>query len=127
MAWFTYDRVYPDGVKGVLNVVSLHRVRNRLQPRQVAASTATTITTNTAVTCDAVVAHESCHCQRIANMRMDPIDNQFAVSARTNQLLEFDNDDDNISVGDQVNGQLPEDEDPAEINFLDQTEEDILP
>ena len=59
-------------------------------------------------------------------MRMDPIDNQFAVSALTNQLFEFDTDDDDITVGDQVNGQPPKDEDPAEINFLDQTEEDIL-
>ena len=97
-----------------------------MQPRRVAASTATTVTTNTAGTCDAVVARESCHRQRIANMKMAPIDNQFAVSALTNQLLEFDTDDDDISVGDQVNGQPPKDEDLAEINFLDQMEEDIL-
>ena len=57
---------------------------------------------------------------------MDPIDNHFAVSTWTNQLLEFDTDNDDISVGDQVNGQPPKDDDPAEINFLDQTEEDIL-
>ena len=48
MAQFTFDRVYPDGVKGVLNIVLLPRVRNRLQPRQVAASTATTKTTKRA-------------------------------------------------------------------------------
>mgnify|MGYP006184554199 CR=1 FL=1 len=126
MAWFTFDRVYPGGAKGVVNLVSLSRVRNCLQPRQVAASTATTITMNTAGTRDAVVAHESRHRQRIANMRMAPINNQFAVSALTNQLLEFDTDDDDISVGDQVNGQPPKDEDPAEICSLDQMEEDIL-
>ena len=126
MAWFTFNRVYPGGEKGVVNLVSLPCVRNHLQPRQVAASTATTKTTNTAGTCDAVVARDSHHCQRIANMRMDPIDNQFAVSAWTNQLLEFDTDNDDISVGDQVNGQPPKDDDPAEIDFLDQTEEDIL-
>ena len=126
MARFTFDRVYLEGTKGVVNIISLPRVRNHLQPRQVAASIATTITTNTAGTCDGDVAHESCHCQRIANMRMDPIDNHFAVSTQTNQLLEFDSDDDDISVGDQVNGQPPKDDNPAEIDFLDQTEEDIL-
>ena len=126
MAWFTFDRVYPGGAKGVVNLVSLPYVRNHLQPRQVAASTATTKTTNTAGIRDAVVACEKCHCQRIANMRMDPNDNQFAVSAWTNQLLECNTDNDDISVGEQVNGQPPKDDDPAEINFLDQTEEDIL-
>ena len=29
MARFTFDKVYPDGTKGVVNVVSLPRVRNR--------------------------------------------------------------------------------------------------
>ena len=126
MARFTFNRVYPGGAKGVVNLVSSPRVRNCLQPRQVAASNATTKTTNTAGTHDAVVARECRHCQRIANIRMAPIDNQFAVSAWTNQLLKFDTDDDNISVGDQVNDQLPENKDLAEINFLDQMEEDIL-
>ena len=44
---------------------------------------------------------------------MDPINNQFAISAGTNQLLELDADNDNISVENHGNGQLPENEDPA--------------
>ena len=63
-------------------------------------STATTLTTNTVGTHDVVVACESHHFQRIANMRIDPFDNQFAASALTltNQLLEFDAEDDDISA-----------------------------
>ena len=66
-----------------------------------------------------VVACESHHHHGIANIRMAPISYQFPVSALTNQLLEFDADVDNISLGDQVNGQPPKDENPSEINFLD--------
>lgn len=83
MAWLTFNRVYPGGAKGVVNVVLLPRVRNHSQPRQVAASTTTTGTANTAGT--SVESCESCHRQRIVNMRMAPINSQFAVSTQSNR------------------------------------------
>ena len=39
MARLTFDRVYPDGTKSLVNVILLPRVRNHLQTRRVACST----------------------------------------------------------------------------------------
>ena len=49
-------------------------------------------------------------------MRMAPINSQFSPNAHSNQLPVPD-DVDNESLGDEVDGQLQEDEDPAEIDF----------
>ncbi len=121
MARFTFDKVYPDGTKGVVNVVSLPRVRNRSQTRRVARPT----TTHATRTSNAVEAGAIRHRQSIANMRMAPINSQFASNAHSNQLPVPDDADDE-SLGDEVDGQLQEDEDPAEIYFLDRTEDNIL-
>ena len=121
MARFTFDKVYPDGTKGVVNVVLLPRVRNRSQTRRVARPT----TTHTTRTSNAVEAGAIRHRQSIANMRMAPINSQFASNDHSNQLAMPDDDDDN-SLGVEVDGQLQEDEDPTEVDFLDRTEDDIL-
>ncbi len=121
MARFTFDKVYPDGTKGVVNVVSLPQVRNRSQTRCVARPT----TTHTTRTANTVEAGAICHRQSIDNMRMAPINIQFASNAHCNQLAMPDDDDDD-SLGVEVDGQLQEDEDPAEIDFFDRTEDDIL-
>ena len=84
LAWFTFDRLYPDGPRGVVNALSLPCVRNHSQPRKVAASVAAPGTANTAETCKAVAAHDSRHRQKITNMRMAPIDSQFTVFGQWN-------------------------------------------
>ena len=121
MARFTFDKVYPDGTKGGVNVVSLPRVRNRLQTRCVACPT----TTHATRTANTVEAGAICHCQSIANMRMAPINSQFASKDHSKQLLVPD-DADNESLGVEVDGQLQEDKDPGEVDFFDRTEDDIL-
>ena len=121
MVRFTFDRVYPDGTKGVVNVVSLPRVRNRTQTRLVARPT----TTHATRTSNAVEAGAIRHRQSIANMRMAPINSQFASNAHSNQLAMPDDDDDD-SLGVEVDGQPQEDKDPAEVDFSDRTEDDIL-
>ena len=64
MARFTFDRVYPDGAKGVVNIVSLPRVRNSLQTRHVACHTTTAKrTANNADSHDTVKADAICHHQ----------------------------------------------------------------
>jgi hypothetical protein len=40
MAHFIFDRVYPDGMKGVPKLAALPHIRNRSQPRHAAAPTA---------------------------------------------------------------------------------------
>ena len=52
MACFIFDRVYPDGMKGVPNLAALPHIRNCSQPRRAAATTATA--GKTGCTCDAV-------------------------------------------------------------------------
>ena len=58
-------------------------------------------------------------------MRMAPINSQFVSNAHSSQLAMPDDADDD-SLGVEVDGQLQEDKDPAEIDFLDRTEDDIL-
>lgn len=48
MAWIKLDGVYPGSAKNVVNLISLLCFRNHSQPRQVAASAATTGAANTA-------------------------------------------------------------------------------
>jgi hypothetical protein len=56
MTCFTFDRVYPDGMKGVPNLAPLPRIRNRSQPRRAVAPTATAAKTGR--TRDAVILRE---------------------------------------------------------------------
>ena len=121
MARFTFDRVYHDGAKSVVNVISLPWVRNHSETRCVGRPT----TTHATRTANTVEAGAICHRQSIANMRMAPINSQFASNAHSNQLAAPDDDYDN-SLRVEVDGQLQEDEDPAEVDFFDRTEDDIL-
>jgi len=69
MARFTFDKVYPDGTKGVVDVVSMPRVRIRSQTRRVTRPP----TTHATRTANIVKAGAISHRQSIANMRMAPI------------------------------------------------------
>ncbi len=96
MARFMFDRAYPDGVKSVVNLVSLPCIRNCSQPKWADAPAASARKTRD--TCAAVQPHEIRNCQQIANMRMAPINNQLGTTAQRN-LLEFDGIDEDESVG----------------------------
>ncbi len=82
MARFMFDRAYPDGVKSVVNLVSLPRVRNRSQPKRAGGPAASARKTRD--TCAAVQPREIRYHQEIANMRMAPINNQLDTAPQRN-------------------------------------------
>ncbi|KAL3800369.1 hypothetical protein HJC23_003665 [Cyclotella cryptica] len=124
MAHFIFDRVHPNGVKSVPNLAPVPGVRNLLQPRHAVAPAATA--QNTRRSCTADVPSGIRQRQRIADMRMAPINNQISTPARKNTLLQFDGNDNEDSVEENTTGPSPEDDNPKEIDFIDRTEEDIL-
>jgi hypothetical protein len=123
MARFTFDRVYPNGVKSVPNIAPVRPVRNRSQPRRAAARSAASQSTRSPHTAD--LPSDIPQRQRIANMRMAPINNQIGTPACTNAPLQFDGNDDD-SGDENTTGPTLEDDDPEEIDFVHRTEEDIL-
>ena len=121
MARFIFDRVYPNGVKSVPNIAPVARTRNRSAPRRAAARATTSRTTRSSRTEE--ISPDICQRQRIADMRMAPINNQIGTPSGTNSGLQFGDDDDS---DDNVTGPTPEDDDPEEIDFVNCTEERVL-
>jgi hypothetical protein len=92
MTRFTFDRVYPDGMKGVPNLAPLPSIRNHSQPRRPIAPTA-------------ALRRRDVLMMLSFRARFDIVsNNQFCTPARMNQLLQFDGFDDEDSVQEDTTG-----------------------